>query len=74
VERYVIDPSWLAEVSPPKRPLLLFDGGCPFCRAAARLVARLDRGERLAMLERDDDAAAPYVARMPDHDARNRGS
>jgi predicted DCC family thiol-disulfide oxidoreductase YuxK len=70
VERYVIDPSWLADVSPPQRPLLLFDGGCPFCRAAARLVARLDRRERLAMLDRDDDAAAPYVARIPDHDVQ----
>jgi predicted DCC family thiol-disulfide oxidoreductase YuxK len=52
----------------------LFDGGCPFCRAAARLVARLDRGERLAMLDRDDDAAAPYVARIPEQDVQESGS
>jgi predicted DCC family thiol-disulfide oxidoreductase YuxK len=49
---------------------LLFDGGCPFCRALARLVARLDRGERLAMLDRDDAAAAPYVARIPEEDVQ----
>jgi predicted DCC family thiol-disulfide oxidoreductase YuxK len=66
VDRHVIDASWLGDVPPPQRPLLLFDGGCPFCRAAARLVARLDRGGRLAMLDRDDDAAAPYVARIPE--------
>jgi predicted DCC family thiol-disulfide oxidoreductase YuxK len=70
VDRYVINPSWLGDVSPPHRPLLLFDGGCPFCRAAARLVARLDRGQRLAMLDRDDDAAAPYVARIPERDVQ----
>ena len=43
----------------------MFDGGCPFCRALARLVARLDRTERLALLSRDDEAAAPYAARVP---------
>ena len=64
--RYVIDPSWLGETSPPERPLLLFDGGCTFCRAAARVVAGLDRAKRLAMLDRDDHAAAPYVARIPE--------
>jgi hypothetical protein len=25
--RYVFDPSWLGDVPPPQRPLLLFDGG-----------------------------------------------
>jgi predicted DCC family thiol-disulfide oxidoreductase YuxK len=70
VDRYVIHPSWLGAVPPPQRPLLLFDGGCPFCRAVARLVARLDRRERLAMLDRDDDAAAPYVARIPEEDVQ----
>jgi predicted DCC family thiol-disulfide oxidoreductase YuxK len=46
----------------------MFDGGCPFCRAAARLVARIDHGGRLALLSRDDDAAAPYAARIPEHE------
>ena len=45
----------------------MFDGGCPFCRALARLVARLDRTERLALLSRDDEAAAPYAVRVPAH-------
>jgi predicted DCC family thiol-disulfide oxidoreductase YuxK len=67
-DRYLISPSWLGDAAPPQRPLLLFDGGCPFCRASARLVARLDRGRRLAMLDRDDDAASPYVARIPAQD------
>jgi hypothetical protein len=25
--RFVFDPSWLGDVPPPRRPLLLFDGG-----------------------------------------------
>jgi hypothetical protein len=28
----------------------------------------LDRKERLALLSRDDEAAAPYAARIPDHE------
>jgi predicted DCC family thiol-disulfide oxidoreductase YuxK len=70
VRRYVIDPWWLGDVSPPRRPLLLFDGGCPFCRALARVVARLDRCGRLAMLDRDDAAAAAFVARIPEADVQ----
>ncbi len=65
MSRYVFDPAWLGDVPPPERPLLMFDGGCPFCRALARLVARLDRDERLALLSRDDEAAVPYAARIP---------
>jgi len=65
MDRFVFDRSWLGDVPPPRRPLLLFDGGWPFCRAAARLVARLDRKERLALLSRDDEAATAYVARIP---------
>jgi predicted DCC family thiol-disulfide oxidoreductase YuxK len=65
MERFVFDPSWLGDVPPPARPLLMFDGGCPFCRAAARLVERIDRTGRLALLSRDDEAAAPYAARIP---------
>lgn len=45
---------------------MMFDGGCPFCRASARLVARLDGKERLALLSRDDEAAAPYASRIPE--------
>jgi predicted DCC family thiol-disulfide oxidoreductase YuxK len=63
--RFEFDASWLGNVPPPRRPLLMFDGGCPFCRATARLVARVDRSGRLALLSRDDEAAAPYVARIP---------
>ena len=66
-DRFVFDAAWLGHVPPPERPLLLFDGGCPFCRAAARLVARLDRSDRLALLSRDDVAAAPYAERIPEH-------
>jgi len=65
MDRFVFDASWLGDVAPPRRPLLMFDGGCPFCRATARLVARIDRSGRLALLSRDDEAAAPYAARIP---------
>jgi hypothetical protein len=27
VQRHVFDPSWLGDVPPPSRPLMLFDGG-----------------------------------------------
>jgi hypothetical protein len=27
MDRFVFDPSWLGDVPPPRRPLLLFDGG-----------------------------------------------
>jgi predicted DCC family thiol-disulfide oxidoreductase YuxK len=68
MDRFIIfERSWLGNVPPPRRPLLLFDGGWPFCRAAARLVARVDRKQRLALLSRDDEAAAPYAARIPAH-------
>jgi predicted DCC family thiol-disulfide oxidoreductase YuxK len=66
MDRFVFERSWLGDVPPPRRPLLMFDGGCPFCRAAARLVARLDRKKRLALLSRDDEAAAPYASRIPE--------
>ena len=44
----------------PRRPLLLYEGECPFCRAAARLVARIDRRQELALLPFDDPEAAGY--------------
>lgn len=49
-----------------ERPVLLYDAGCSFCRWAARVVVRLDRGERLAILPLDDVAAAPLVAQLPE--------
>jgi predicted DCC family thiol-disulfide oxidoreductase YuxK len=47
------------------RPVVLYDGGCRFCRFAARVVARLDFG-RLAFLPFDDPAAEPLLARLPE--------
>ncbi len=43
------------------RPLLLYEDRCPFCRAAARLVARLDTHERLSILPFDDPEAAEHT-------------
>ncbi|HEV3473534.1 MAG TPA: DCC1-like thiol-disulfide oxidoreductase family protein [Actinomycetota bacterium] len=47
------------------RPLVLYKGTCPFCRASARLVARLDREERLALLPFDDADAAEFLEPYP---------
>ncbi|HWC14742.1 MAG TPA: DUF393 domain-containing protein [Actinomycetota bacterium] len=43
------------------RPVVLYNGNCPFCRATARLVARLDRGGRVAFLPFDDPEAEPFM-------------
>ena len=52
-----------------RRPVLLYDDGCRFCRFAARFVARLDRARRLAFLPLDDPAAEQLLAGVP-NDAR----
>ena len=48
-----------------KRPVLLYDGDCRFCRFTARIAARFDRG-RYAYLPFDDAEAAPLLARLPE--------
>ena len=48
-----------------KRPVLLYDGGCRFCRFVARVAARIDRG-RYAYLPFDDAEAEPLLARLPE--------
>lgn len=48
-----------------ERPVLLYDDDCRFCRFSARVVARLDRGERLAFLPLDDPAADLLLATVP---------
>jgi predicted DCC family thiol-disulfide oxidoreductase YuxK len=53
-------------MSSPRRPVLLYDAGCRFCRFAARSVARLDVRERLAILPLDDAAAVPLLATLPE--------
>lgn len=47
------------------RPVLLYDGGCRFCRFAARVAARFDRG-RYAYLPFDDSDAELLLARLPE--------
>ena len=47
------------------RPVLLYDGGCRFCRFTARVAARFDRG-RYAYLPFDDPDAEPLLARLPE--------
>ena len=45
--------------------MVLYDGGCRFCRFVARAGARLDRG-RYAYLPFDDVDAEPLLARLPE--------
>ena len=47
------------------RPVLLYDGGCRFCRFTARVAARFDRG-RYAYLPFDDPDAESLLARLPE--------
>jgi predicted DCC family thiol-disulfide oxidoreductase YuxK len=45
---------------------LLFSGTCRFCRWAARVVARLDRREVLALLPLDDEETGRLLASVPE--------
>ena len=47
-----------------RRPVLLYDVGCRFCRFAARAVVLLDRREELAVLPLQDDEAVPLLAAL----------
>jgi predicted DCC family thiol-disulfide oxidoreductase YuxK len=49
-----------------ERPVLLYSGTCRFCRWAARMIARIDRGERVALLPLADAAAEQLLAGIPD--------
>jgi predicted DCC family thiol-disulfide oxidoreductase YuxK len=48
------------------RPLLLYDGGCRFCRASARLVARWDKAQRFSFLPMRDERAEPFARLVPE--------
>ena len=48
-----------------RRPVVLYDGGCRFCRFAARVGARLDRG-RYGWLPFDDETAQQLLTQLPE--------
>lgn len=50
------------------RPLLLYNGGCRFCRWLARIVVIVDTEESLAFLSIWDDEANWVVDTIPEHD------
>jgi predicted DCC family thiol-disulfide oxidoreductase YuxK len=50
------------------RPLLLYNGGCRFCRWLARIVVIVDTDESLAFLSIWDDEAKPVVDTIPERD------
>jgi predicted DCC family thiol-disulfide oxidoreductase YuxK len=45
-----------------------YDADCRLCRFAARVVDRLDRGRRLALLGLEDDAADPLLEGVPEEE------
>ena len=47
------------------RPVMLYDGECRLCRWAARIAARLDRDEQLALLPLGDEEAPRLLAAIP---------
>lgn len=53
------------------RPVLLYDTECRLCRFAARIVARLDRRESLALLGLRDESAGRLLEDIADEE---RGS
>jgi predicted DCC family thiol-disulfide oxidoreductase YuxK len=52
------------------RTVLLYSGTCRFCCWGARVVARLDRREQLALLPLADEAADPLFAGVADAERR----
>ncbi len=46
-------------------PVVLYDGDCAFCRVCARLLRRLDRHNRLTMLDFNRPEANPLLAPLP---------
>jgi predicted DCC family thiol-disulfide oxidoreductase YuxK len=54
---------------PRRRPVLLYDAECRFCRFAARTIERLDRNSELSLLPLEDGAASALLAALP-HDER----
>jgi predicted DCC family thiol-disulfide oxidoreductase YuxK len=59
-----VDPS---DIAPPvERPVVLYKGTCPFCRAIARSLERLDKHERLGFLPFDDADAQRFLDPIPD--------
>jgi predicted DCC family thiol-disulfide oxidoreductase YuxK len=49
-----------------RRPVLLYDAGCRFCRFVARLVVRLDVRERFAFLPLEDAEADRFLDPLPE--------
>jgi predicted DCC family thiol-disulfide oxidoreductase YuxK len=45
---------------------MLYDGDCRLCRAAARIVAALDRDEALALVPLADGEAATLLSSVPE--------
>lgn len=49
-----------------ERPVLLYSGGCKFCRWVARKLVKLDVREELDLVPMRSDYAAPILAQVPE--------
>ena len=47
-----------------RRPVLLYDAECRFCRFCVRAIARLDRPEGLGLLSLQDDETAALLGEL----------
>ena len=56
-----------AAVAHVPRPVLLYSGGCRFCRWAARTIVTLDRGQQLAVLPLADQEAGRLLDGVPEN-------
>lgn len=48
-----------------RNPVVLYDGDCAFCRVCARVLVRLDRHDRLEVLDFNRPEADPLLAPLP---------
>lgn len=46
-------------------PVVLYDGECAFCRVCARVLRRVDRGDRLDLLDFNRPEADVFLAPLP---------
>ena len=59
---YTSNMSELGEANAPRRPILLYDGSCGFCRRGVALLVRLDSDHRVARVDMTSAAAEPLMS------------
>ena len=54
--------SQLGDTNAPRRPILLYDGSCGFCRRSVALLVRLDPDRRVARVDMTSAVAEPLMS------------